>query len=276
MAVNSKSYSSNSKVGVPQVAFNFDIFDSSSTPKFALGHMIEIQDGRRLRYASFGYGVSQNRCVSMDLSESQAALNCVTVVAPASAATTTDGTAGSKHVEGTMASVGGSTWAGGYLVVTAGTGRGYTYRIKGNTVTGLPDGPASGNVRIELYDPIQTTLTADSDVIVVGQRFSNCEHTTYATDMLVAGVTTRAHVLGNYGWVQTRGPIGILEEGTIPQGSLVVPSDGVDGAVAQMGNYVSSTDILDVAQMPIIGYCSDPGADTTAEGTTAAIVVTLE
>ena len=94
--------------------------------------------------------------------------------------------------------------------------------------------------------------------------------------MIPAGVTTRAHAISTFGWVQTRGPIGCLEEGAIPKGSLVVPSDGEEGAVAQMGNYVSSTDILDVAQMPIIGYCADAGTNTTAEGTLAAIVVTLE
>ena len=91
--------------------------------------------------------------------------------------------------------------------------------------------------------------------------------------MIPAGVTTRAHDANDFGWVQTRGPIGCLEEGTITKGSLVVPSDGVSGAVAELGNYLVTGAIND---MPIVGYCADPGADTTAEGTLAAIVLTLE
>lgn len=274
MAINTDSYFSNA-LGVPQTVMELDIFASSTTPKYTIGHRAELQDGRVFRYSHFGAAVIQGRLVSQDLSESSALLNIFTTVAPASAATTTDGTSGQKFVEITEPSITKDQFAGAYLISSAGTGRGFTYRIKGNSVTGLPDGPASGNLRMELNDSIQISLTADSDINAVGSKYANLEVSTGTTDMVAAGVAVANQAAADYGWVQTRGVVGCLEDGTLPIGSIVSVSDVIAGAVMQMGGYTASAG-TDMATEPMVGYCVQPGADTTAEGTLASIVLTLE
>ena len=275
MAVNANSYASNAIQGQPGVAGDVNLFETSSNPKFALGYGFEAQDGRKFRYSHFGAAVTAGRVVSADASESSAALNALTIVAPASAAVTTDGNASQKFIEITEPSITQDQYEGGYLVMTAGTGRGYTYRVKGNSVTGLPDGPASGNLRLELWDNLQIGLTADSDVILTGIKWGNLEVAT-STDTVVAGVAVATHVANRYGWVQTKGICGVLEEGTLVAGDIVTASDVTDGAVQQLAGYDASNDIQEAAAEPIVGYAIDPGANTTAEGTLASVNLTLE
>ncbi len=273
MATNSSSFFSNA-LGTAETIAALNIFSSRTDPLHRVGTMIDLADGRRLRYSHFGAAVTQGRLVSQDLSESSANLNAITVVASASAATTTDGTAGQKFLEGTIASISKDNYAGGYLVMTAGTGRGFNYRVKGNSVTGLPDGPASGNLRIELHDKMEIGTTADSDIILIGSKYQNLEVST-GTDLTAAGVCLADQAADDYGWIQTRGVCAVLEEGTIPDGSMVALSDVVNGAVMQMGGYTASAS-TDFATEAIVGYAVFAGADTTAEGTMASIVLSIE
>ena len=275
MAVSSNSYFKNSAVGVPQVAGAVDLFRVDTLPKYSLGHMIETADGKRYRYVNFGAITGQGKLVSQDVSESTYALNAMTVVAPASAATTTDGTVGYKYIEVTDAARTANDLAGGYLIMTAGTGRGYTYRIKGNTVTGLPDGPASGNLRIELYDKIQATVTATTDVIGVGCKWANLEASN-AADVIPAGVTVaNITAADTYGWIQTRGVCGVFQDGTVPLGSIVTVSDVDSGAVMQLAGYDASNDIQEAAKEPIVGYCVSASTDAV-DGVYVGVNLTIE
>lgn len=256
MAVNTSSYFSNSIQGIPTVGpLEFDLFGSSSTPKHAVGHMVETQDGRRFRYAHFGAATAQGLVVSQDVSESAAAENAITVVAPASAATTTDGTAGHKYIEGTIAAITRDQYAGGYLITCAGTGRGYMYRIKGNTVCGLPDGPASGNIRIQLYDKLQETLTADTDIVIIGSKYANLEASSAGTDEVVSGVTVDNMSASTYGWIQTRGPASVKQHNTsaLAVGDIAVLSTYANGQVARIGQFNATGDANESATEPIIG-----------------------
>lgn len=279
MATNANSYFSNSAQGIPGVAGDFDLFASHTTPRYALGHMIQTQDGKIFRYAHFGAATNQGRLVSQDISESGAVLNDITVVAPASAITTTDGTTGYKFVEATEAAVTSDQYAGGYLITTAGTGRGYSYRIAGNTKTGLGGanpGPASGNLRIELYDKLQASLTADTDVIVIGSMYQNLENSTGSTDVLPVGVCMAVQAADDYGWVQTRGVCGVFQDGDIGLGRIVVASNVDAGGVAQIGEYTASASLAGaMADLPIVGWCIGTSTDG-ANGIYVPIFLTLE
>ena len=149
------------------------------------------------------------------------------MIAPASAQTTSDGTIGSKFIEVTLASVTVDQFAGGYLHTTDDTGEGYTYRIRGNTATG---DPASGNIRLELYDKLQVAIDATTDFAITGCLYANLEAATAATDYAIAGVSVSTMSAGEYGWVQVAGVATILADGTIAVGDNLTLSDGVAGA----------------------------------------------
>ena len=280
MAVNSDNYFSNAIQGIPGIGSDQSLYRVDTVPAFALGHLLETQDGRRFRYAHIGAAEKQGALVSQDISESSLALNNVTVVAPASSAVTTDGTVNQKFIEGTDASRILDDIAGGHLVTTAGTGRGYTYRIKTNTATGLPGGPASGNFRIELHDNLQASLTADTDVTVVGCKYANLESSTGATDVIPAGVIQGTQdTADRWGWIQTRGLCGVLQDGTVLQGDIVTVSDVDAGAVMQIGGFSRSVggsqSVSDLVNEPIVGWCAMNSTDT-ADGVYVTINLTLE
>jgi len=245
MAVNALSYFSNSIQGIPGIAGDVDLYASSTTPKFQIGYKICRQDGAEFAYANFGATTGAGLLVSQDLSESSLVDSDNIVVAPASAATTTDGTVGSKFLEVTLAAVTADQYAGGYLTITDDTGEGYTYRIKGNTAT---DNPASGNIRIELYDKLAVALDATSDIAITGSLYANLEPAT-TTDVAAAGVSMTAQAAADYGWVQTKGVTGVLTDGVVVIGSGVIIGS-VAGSVAT----AVETDILErVGTVIVVG-----------------------
>ena len=69
MAVSSSSYFSNSIVGQPQVGADIDIYESSTSPKYAVGFGFTRADGCKYRYAHFGATTNRGVMVSTDLSE---------------------------------------------------------------------------------------------------------------------------------------------------------------------------------------------------------------
>lgn len=252
MAVSVSSAYNNSIVGIPQIGGDVDIYEMHSEPRFAIGTMFERQDGARFRYAHLGDAdVSQGKLVAQDMSESSEAVDQITVVAPGSAVAVADdsikpGTVGSRYIEGTIASIAADQYKGGYLVVSNNTGEGYTYRIRGNTASG---NPASGNLRIELYDKLQSTLSATSDVVITGPLQGNLEIATITTDDVVGGVTVSSVDVSEkpFCWVQTRGISAVLQQGTWTLGYIAVIGS-VSGAASAMS-------ISNNAQRPVGIIC---------------------
>ena len=269
MTVSTNSYFSNS-IGIPQLPEDFDKFRQDVLPRYPVGFKVELADGRVFRYGHFGAAVTYaGHVVSADVSGSATVENGLTTVAPGSAAVTTDGTVGSKYIEITEPSITDSQFAGGYLTVIAGTGRGYTYRIKGNTVCGLPDGPASGNIRMELYDKIQATLNAASDINVIGNKYANLIGALVGTDEVPVGITCRGMTAAYWGWVQTKGiaAVAVNTTTTCAIGDILVLAavngTGEIGTVASLGQYTTSTELIQVAHEPLIGVCVQTVTDAT-------------
>lgn len=261
------AYSTSSRFNIaagsrPQVVGAFDKFEMHATPKYPCGYTVDTADGCVYKYAHFGADTAQGRLVSQDISESSAILNAITVVAPASAQTTTDGSIGSYYIEGTIASIAVDQYAGGKLVVLDNTGQGYTYDIVGNTAT---NDPATGNIRIKLAQPLQVALDATSDVGVLGNMCANLEIATAATDIALAGVTCSNMDVSEaaWGWIQTWGPVGCLQNGTCAIGDICTLSDGVSGAYQTAAG--GGTDITDLVAESIVGFQLMTGA-TDGEG----------
>ena len=261
MAYSTSSRFSNAAGSPPQVVGAFDKFEMHATPKYPCGYKVETADGAVYKYSHFGDDTAQGRLAAVDASESSAALNTITVVVPTSAVTTTDGTAGSYFIEGTIASIAVNQYAGGKLVICDNTGQGYTHDVLGNTATG---DPASGNIRIQLAQPIQVLLAADSDVLLQGNLYANLEIAT-ATDIVLAGVTCANMDVSAaaWGWVQTWGPVGCLQDGTCAIGDICTLSDGTSGAYQTAAG--GGTDMTDLVSEAIVGYQLITGA-TDGEG----------
>lgn len=211
MAVSTDHYFSNVWVS-PQGGGDFNIFDSHSTPRYAVGSKIVRQDGNEYVYSHFGAAVTAGAMCSQDLSESS--LLDVNVVAPETSASGTDGNAGTKYIQITE-TVTADQFAGGYISIEDDAGEGHLYRIKGNTATG---DPVTGDARIELYDAIVVTLTTDTTANIQGSLYANLEAST-TTDIAVAGVSVRAQAITQYGWVQVAGVASVLTSGTQVIGS---------------------------------------------------------
>lgn len=120
-------------------------------------------------------------------------------------------------------------YAGGYLVVNAGTGAGQALLIKGNTKAA-----SSGSPTVFLADAIITaTAVADSKFSLVPNLYSAALlfASASATALVAAGVPNVSIPDQSYGWLQIAGVASVLANGTPAVGSSVIPSATTDGAV---------------------------------------------
>lgn len=255
MAIDANSYFSNqASVGMGgATGGSFNKFDLHATPKYALGFKVEQADGSIYRYSHFGAATNRGILVSQDISETSVVDTDNAVIAPASAVAVTDetqkpGALGSTYVQLTLASVTANQFRGGKFVTTDDTGEGYTYDILANTAT---DTPATGDIRLKLAQPLQVALDTTTDISIMGNPYSDLEAAT-STDEFPVGVScsTTTSALP-YAWVQTKGTVGVLQNGTVTQGDILVVSAS-GGAAETQTAYTQ----------PIIGFCTDPG-DTT-------------
>jgi hypothetical protein len=252
-------YQTNSFIA-PAGGGDYNIFEMNATQKNAVGTRVLRADGSEFVYAHFLTDSAAGTVVGPDVSEGgEVAAVDGAVIASASSVTTTDSLVGSKFVQMTNAGIVKDEHAGGYLITVNDAGEGYTYRIKGNDATG---DTASGDVRIELYDPLQVALTTASDVMILGSKFAQLIKVTGAAgeDNLGVGVTmSNMDVsVAAYGWVQVKGVCGILVDGTIAAGEAITISDGVAGAVQVAGG--GSTAVADLIDERVIGQCIVPDA----------------
>lgn len=258
------NYQSNSIVS-PQAGADFDIYEMNLNQKVAVGTKITRLDGSEYVYSHFLTDTAQGLVVGPDVSEGgEVAGVDNAVIAPASAAAVpgeikTAGSIGSRYLQMTNAGIVKDEHAGGYLNIVSGTGSGYVYRIKGNSAT---DVPATGDVLIELYDPLVVALDATSDVHILGSKYAQLIAVTGAAgeNNLAVGVTcSNMDVsVAPYGWICTKGIVGALVDGTIAAGEAVTLSDGVAGAVQVAGG--GSTAVADLIDERVIGQCVIPDA----------------
>lgn len=251
--------------GVPGIANEFNKFEMNSSAKYPIGFKVEDASGNVYRYAHFQADTNRGVLVSANIDET--GLDDIDNKVNGSPVNSTDNTLGSKYIEmnvSAVASVLANDYAGGRLVVTDDTGEGYTYDVLGNTAKGTP---AADLIRIQLKQPLQVALASISDIAVIASRYANLTIAT-ATDTAVSGVScsTMAVATAMYGWIQTKGDVGILQDGTCPVGCPVQLSDGVSGAVQSFGGALASALIAaDLATEPIVGFTVMPG-DTTGHG----------
>lgn len=222
-----------------------DILDHGTTAMDTLGARGITADGRRFIYA---------------LSDSSAGLAAGKLgVAPAVTAnhvnrsldSTSLVTAGGKVI---VVSVGATAvtqdqYAGGYVVVRDGTGKGQCLRINGNTAVSS----SGGAVTVSLFDPIAITLsTSDSKVDLISPFNGVIASTTLSRPIGVPMVPLAA---GEYGWLQTHGTASVLSDGAITKGVQGIQSTSVAGAVTIAA-------VAAIATMTYVGSAPELTVDT--------------
>lgn len=162
-------------------------------------------------------------------------------------------------------------YQGGTLVLSAGTGAGQTFKILSH-----PAATASGTVVMQLEEPVSVaTLVSDTKgsltLPTYGSRFGTDFTTsgvvvcpTVATGQVIGAtvypIAASTATVANYGWVVTKGSVGILNDATTAIGLDVMPSTNTAGAVM---TYVVATR-------------SRVGTATVAGETTKCQLVTLQ
>lgn len=136
-------------------------------------------------------------------------------------------------------------YAGGFAVISAGTGAGQTLRIASNTATGT-----SGNTVLTLEDPLSNNIdTSTSKVTLTLNPYGSPNGTNVATHGVIIspsgtatgqtiGVTigpigASSTTVPTYGFIQTKGPVACLSAGGGTAG-LAVMRGAVNGAVSTL------------------------------------------
>jgi hypothetical protein len=261
MAYIAGSYFSNAIVGSPQVGADVNVLEVNATPKFACGTGFTRQDGNVYRYGYCSAGLAAGMPGAPTFATSGFTVLSDAIIAPASAVAIAGevikpGSKGSRYIEFTKASVTTKdVYKGGYAIINDGSGQGYTYRIKGSTITG---DPASGNMRIELYEKLQYAVLATTDFIVVPNMYSDiviADGTNAAVCGIAAGTTTSDLP---WGWWCVRGQIGAYQDGAWTVGGPLVR--GAVGLI-QIGTAWTNPVQLGTSGQAIVGYAVANGAD---------------
>ena len=262
MALNTGvSYFSNSITGIPMAGVDVNVETVDLVPRYALGYMVERADGNIFRYSYINGNLNAGNLVGPTLADGGAAYGAITVVASTSAVVVPQeypilaGQVGSHYIEATIASIAAHKYQGGYVILTAGTGVGYTYRIVDNTATGTP---ATGNIRIQLAEALQVAVTIATGVIVVQSMYNDLAFcTTSATTVTGVLMGTTSATAGNYAWVQTHGPVGCCEDATTNtpvSGVPIVPSINQAGAYQAVTVAAATSLGAGILAQPVIGY----------------------
>lgn len=158
-------------------------------------------------------------------------------------------------------------YAGGFAVISAGTGIGQTLKIQSHPA----QTSTTGNVVLTLEDPLSVAITsATSKVSLTLNPYGSTGGTTVATSGVVISPTTATGAtigvtlypipastttLPTYGFIQTKGEVACLNGGGTAIGLDVMPSSAVAGAVI---TYVAAT-------RNRVGTATVAGEDTKAQ-----------
>lgn len=205
--------------------YSEEIYKTYSTPKHRLGSIIDFPDGRRFRFAL--NGATALAAAVLVQSPVPAANHLNQAVAAAAAA-------GDTRISVTLGATAAAKdlYKDGYIYINDAAGEGHVYRVKGHELIG-----SAGTGWINLYEdsPVVVALTTSSEYTLIRNPFAQVIiHPSPATALPV-GVTMRAVAANAYCWLQTRGPVPILTDGTIAIGASVMPSNGTDGSVEAWG-----------------------------------------
>lgn len=191
----------------PGTIYAQHLFQDSALKKHRLGTIRHTDDGREFVYCK---ATAASIAAGIAVSKVAALVECTIA-----AADVVYNQIGARKVTVTLTSSPTlNLYEDGLFVLTAGTGLGESYKIRGNTAD---DDPASGRVTLFLYDALATLHVAASTTVTIYQSpfksvlinpaVSGAAATTGET---IVGVTIRPISSGYYFWAQKKGLCGVM------------------------------------------------------------------
>lgn len=213
----------------------------SSTQQMPLGTKVSTTDGREFRYCKAG----ATALVAGKVYDGPANVANHTNIACAAAA------AGATSITVTLGATAATAnqYAGGVIVINDVDGQGFTYTIKSH-----PAADASASLVLTLDDdePVVTALTTSSQATLVPNQYNGVIiHAATETGVPV-GVAHTQITAGQYGFIQTRGPVSMLINATTAIGQSVAASDTTSDGGGEIGDGI----------LPVIGYAIAAGVAT--------------
>lgn len=200
----------------------------------ALGRQFVSPDGRKFRFALAGgttlvVGNMLTGAVALttseDLTPAAGALNDRIITFTHGAATTVV-----------------NLFAEGYAVISVTPGGGDTYKIASHAA--LRNATAGDVVNLAPGHALRRALTTTSRLDLVRNPYQSVLQAPATTIAAVpVGVAVTAITNAEFGWIQTRGPVGVLTAGTVITGNRVVTPTAVAGAVGPESATVATLNI---------------------------------
>ncbi len=138
-------------------------------------------------------------------------------------------------------------YAGGYAIITAGTGKGQTLKVASNPAQAT----TTGSLVVSLEDAPNVALDTTSTVSLIANPGNGVIISNHSALKQPVGVTLYPITAANYGFVTSKGITSVLQDGATVVGSAVSVSNGVDGAVEN-----------GVIAQGFIGFAISTGVDT--------------
>ena len=200
--------------------YNQGLFEESKTQKHPLGFVRPLEDGREFVYALNGaVALSPGRLLQVAVPIPNHLGMGVAAVAAI----------GDKRLLVTPGAtdMAANAYKDGFIHINTSTGVGYSYKVRGHkAITGSSSG------YIELYDSLRAALDTTSKATITKQPADSVIVFPTSQTGAPAGVAHSAVTIGYHFWMQVKGPVAMLTDGTLVIGDTVMPSTAVEGAIS--------------------------------------------
>ena len=186
-----------------------DFYDIDTIQRYPLGTKLEIGDNT-FRYVEFG-GTTK----AGDLMAAEPPDAAHDDLDPTGSGTGAGVAVGDKIIStaDTITLV-QDEYAGGFMVIEADTGVGYTYFIESNDA-------AASNALFRIQLGLAIALDSTSDVKLLKSRFKELLIIPTSIDAIPVGISVGVGADGSFGWMATKGPWCVLTSGTVLIGEHV-------------------------------------------------------
>lgn len=218
-----------------------DIYNIDTIQRFPLGMKIVIGDNS-FRYVEFG-GTTK----AGDVVQSEAPDAAHDDLDPTGTGTGAGVTVGETIIStaDTITLV-QDEYAGGFMVIEADTGKGYTYFIESNDA-------AASNALFRIKMGLAVALDSTSDVKLIKSRWKEVIIMPTTVAGALSGVSVGVGADGSFGFLATRGPWSVLTDGTVVIGQHVRASDGTAGAVEALDRDGTAEDEPEIGRVVDVG-----------------------
>lgn len=191
--------------------------------RYPLGQQLVLPDGRKFRFALNGGS-------TLVVGEVQGSAAIITTDQSMTAVAAAVGARTISFVHG-AATVVINYFAEGYAIISLTPGLAETYRIASHAAL-----TSSGTDTVNLAPghAVRTALTATSDISLLANPYAGVVVVAATIAQPPVGVAKVALTSGQFGWLQTRGPCGVICTGTMTIGSpaVMLLSGGTAGTPA--------------------------------------------